>query len=107
MACMALISVRWLGQEASGIVLRTGSKATKFKPGDRASTMNVGTHATRVQADYRVTAKIPNSISFEEAAAVPVIHNTAYYAFVTGAKLRRGQTVLIHIAAGGVDKQQC
>lgn len=102
MACMALIPVRWLGQEASGIVLRTGSKATKFKPGDRVSTTNVGLHATRIRTDYRVTAKIPDSMSFEEAASVPVIHTTAYYAFIKVAKLRRGQSVLIHSAAGGV-----
>ncbi|KAI4275334.1 MAG: hypothetical protein L6R38_005889 [Xanthoria sp. 2 TBL-2021] len=102
MACIALIPVRWLGQEASGIVLRTGSKATKFKPGDCVSTMNVGTHATKIRADHRVTAKIPNSLSFEAAAAVPVIHNTAYYAFVKVAKLRKGQSLLIHSAAGGV-----
>ena len=102
MACMALIPVRWLGQEASGVVLRTGSRATKFKPGDHVSTINVGTHATRIRAHYRATAKVPDSMSFEEAAAVPVIHNTAYYAFVKVAKLHRGQSVLIHSAAGGV-----
>ncbi|KAL8816739.1 MAG: hypothetical protein Q9223_004307 [Gallowayella weberi] len=102
MACMGLIPVRWLGQEASGIILQTGSKVTNFKPGDRVSTMNVGTHATKMRADHRVTAKIPGSMSFEEAAAVPVIHNTAYYAFVKVAKLRKGQSLLIHSAAGGV-----
>ncbi|KAL8807198.1 MAG: hypothetical protein Q9182_000880 [Xanthomendoza sp. 2 TL-2023] len=102
MACMGLIPVRWLGQEASGIILQTGSKVTNFRPGDRVSTMNVGTHATRMRADHRVTAKIPDSMSFEEAAAVPVIHNTAYYAFVKVAKLRKGQSLLIHSAAGGV-----
>ncbi|KAL8910257.1 MAG: hypothetical protein Q9171_004421 [Xanthocarpia ochracea] len=94
--------LKWLGQEASGVVLRTGSRATKYKPGDRVSTINVGTHATRIRADYRATAKVPDSMSFEEAAAVPVIHHTAYYAFVKVAKLHRGQSVLIHSAAGGV-----
>ncbi|KAF2096874.1 reducing polyketide synthase [Rhizodiscina lignyota] len=102
MACMALIPVQWLGQEASGVVLRTGSKATDFKPGDRVSTISLGTHGTRIRADCRVMTKIPDSMSFEEAAAVPVVHTTAYYAFVATAKLRRGQSVLIHAAAGGV-----
>jgi zearalenone synthase (highly reducing iterative type I polyketide synthase) len=102
MACMALIPVNWLGQEASGIVIRTGSKATEFKPGDRVSTTNVGTHATKIRADYRAVAKIPDSLSFEDAAAVPVVHTTAYYSFVKVAKLRPGQSVLIHAAAGGV-----
>nr|B3FWT3.1 RecName: Full=Reducing polyketide synthase hmp8; Short=R-PKS hmp8; AltName: Full=Hypothemycin biosynthesis cluster protein hpm8 [Hypomyces subiculosus]ACD39767.1 reducing polyketide synthase [Hypomyces subiculosus] len=102
MACMGLIPVRSLGQEASGIVLRTGAKATNFKPGDRVCTMNVGTHATKIRADYRVMTKIPDSMTFEEAASVAVVHTTAYYAFITIAKLRKGQSVLIHAAAGGV-----
>lgn len=102
MACMALIPVRWLGQEASGIVIRTGKNATKFKPGDRVSTMNVGTHATKIRCDYRVTARIPDSMTFEEAASVPVIFNTVVYALIKVARLRKGQSVLIHAAAGGV-----
>lgn len=102
MACMALIPVRWLGQEASGVVLRTGSKASHWKAGDRVSTIHVGTHATRIRVDHRGLAKIPDSMSFEDAAAVPVVHTTAYYAFVCVAKLRKGQSVLIHAAAGGV-----
>lgn len=103
MACMGLIPVRWLGQEASGIVLRTGSKAGgNWKAGDRVCTINVGTHATKIRADHRGLVKIPDSMSFEEAAALPVAHMTAYYAFVCVAMLRKGQSVLIHAATGGV-----
>ncbi|MCJ1312675.1 Reducing polyketide synthase rads1 [Agyrium rufum] len=104
MTSMALITGRGLGQEASGVVLRTGSKASeKFKPGDRVSTLTLGgTHATKTICDYRATQKIPNSMSFEEAAAVAVVHVTAYFALINLAKLRRGQSVLIHAAAGGV-----
>lgn len=104
MTSMALITGKGLGQEASGIVLRTGSKASEvFKPGDRVSTLTLGgTHATKTVCDYRATQKIPDSMSFEEAAAVSVVHITAYFALVNLAKLRRGQSVLIHAAAGGV-----
>lgn len=104
MTSMALITGRGLGQEASGVVLRTGSKASEaFKPGDRVSTLTLGgTHATKTVCDYRATQKIPNSMSFEEAAAVSVVHVTAYFALVNLARLRRGQSVLIHAAAGGV-----
>ncbi len=61
MASMGLVPVTWLGMEASGIVLRTDSRAAKsFKPGDRMSTMTTaGTHATKTRCDFRVTAKIP------------------------------------------------
>ncbi|KAF2258097.1 reducing polyketide synthase [Lojkania enalia] len=104
MASMGLVPVRGLGQEASGIVLRAGSNAARsFKPGDRVSTLSLGgTHATRTRCDFRVTMKIPETMSFEEAAAVPAVHATAYFALVKLARLRRGQTVLIHAAAGGV-----
>ena len=104
MTSMALITGKGLGQEASGIVLRTGSKASEvFKPGDRVSTLTLGgTHATKTICDYRATQKIPDSMSFEEAAAVSVVHITAYFALVNLAKLRHGQSVLIHAAAGGV-----
>lgn len=46
--------------------------------------------------------KIPDTMSFEEAAVLPTVHATAYHALVNVAKLRPGQTVLIHAAAGGV-----
>ncbi|KAK3689344.1 hypothetical protein B0T22DRAFT_427611 [Podospora appendiculata] len=104
MASMGLVPITELGQEASGVVLAAGSKAAEqFKPGDRVSTVSVGgTHATRTRCDARVTAKIPDSMSFEEGAAAPMVHATAYFSLVKLAKLRQGQSVLIHAAAGGV-----
>ncbi|KAF2273799.1 reducing polyketide synthase [Westerdykella ornata] len=102
MASMGLIPVTWLGQEASGVVVRTGRNVTNVKQGDRVNTIHVGTHATRIRVNYRGLARIPEGMSFEEAAAIPVVHTTAYYAFVRVAKLRAGQSVLIHAAAGGV-----
>ncbi|CAG8971039.1 hypothetical protein HYALB_00005277 [Hymenoscyphus albidus] len=100
MACMALIPVKALGQEASGVIARTGSKVTDFKVGDRVSTISVGIHATRIRVDQRGLASIPDSLSFEDAAAVGVVHMTAYYAFSCVARLQKGQSVLIHAAAG-------
>ncbi|KAH7305604.1 hypothetical protein B0I35DRAFT_362109 [Stachybotrys elegans] len=104
MASMGLVPVRGLGQEASGVVLRAGSRAAAcFKPGDRVSTLCPGgLHATRTRCDYHATVRIPDAMSFEEAAASPMAHATAYYALVKLAKLRAGQSVLIHAAAGGV-----
>ncbi|KAI1263636.1 KR domain-containing protein [Xylariaceae sp. FL1019] len=103
MGSMGLLPVPAIGQEASGVVLRTGKLgAQTLKPGDRVSTLIVGgTHATKIRCHYRVAQKIPDNMSFEEAAGVPVTHCTAYYALVKLAKLQRGQSVLIHAAAGG------
>lgn len=104
MVSMGLVPATELGQEASGVVLRAGLRAAEhFQPGDRVSALSAGgAHATKIRCDYRVTVPIPESMSFEEAAATPMTHTTAYYALVKLAKLRRGQSVLIHAAAGGV-----
>ncbi|KAK0384632.1 hypothetical protein NLU13_8718 [Sarocladium strictum] len=104
MASMGLVPVKGLGQEASGIVLRAGSRASQiFSQGDRVTAVSTGgTHATRARCEYRVTTKIPDDMSFEEAASLPMVYSTAYHALVKLAKLRQGQSVLVHAAAGGV-----
>ncbi|KIW32671.1 uncharacterized protein PV07_04200 [Cladophialophora immunda] len=104
MACMGLVAVRGLGVEASGVVLKAGKNARKmFQPGDRVSTVSLGgAHATRTRCDYRVTVAVPDTMSFEEAAAAPTVHATAYFALVRLARCREGQSVLIHAATGGV-----
>jgi NADPH:quinone reductase-like Zn-dependent oxidoreductase len=103
MASMGLVEVSLIGQEASGIVVNAGIIAAKrFKPGDRVILLGDGMHATKLRIDHRLTAMIPDSMSFEEAAALPMVHVTAYHALVNIARLRAGQSVLIHAAAGGV-----
>jgi len=104
MSAMGLIPSKGLGQEASGIVLRAGKGAVaSFKPGDRVCTLTLGgTMATKIRCDHRVSVKIPDNMSSEEAAGAPGVYVTAYYALVKVARLRRGQSVLVHAAAGGV-----
>ncbi|KAJ4382621.1 hypothetical protein N0V86_001843 [Didymella sp. IMI 355093] len=104
MASMGLIPTKALGQEASGTVVRVGRlAAASFDPGDRVSTLSIGgTHATRTKCDSRVTVKIPDAMPFAEAAAAPMVFTAAYHALVNIARLRHGQSVLIHAAAGGL-----
>ncbi|KAM7213201.1 hypothetical protein V8F06_011416 [Rhypophila decipiens] len=105
MASMGLVPVTGLGQEASGIVIGAGKQASEsgFRPGDRVSTLSMGgIHATKIRVDHRVTAKLTDSVSFAEGAAAPMVNAAAYYALVKLAKLRPGQSVLIHSAAGGL-----
>ncbi|KAL6232450.1 hypothetical protein BDW75DRAFT_247185 [Aspergillus navahoensis] len=103
MAAMGLVEVSLIGQEASGIVTATGSAAaSRFQPGDRVTLLWEGMHATKLRIDHRLAVHIPDSMSFEIAAALPMVHATAYHALVNVAKLRPGQSVLIHAAAGGV-----
>ncbi|KAK7931569.1 polyketide synthase [Apiospora marii] len=103
MASMGLVEVSLIGHEASGVVVKVGREASsRFRPGDRVTMLRDGMHATRIRIDNRLAVPIPDSMPFEEAAALPMVHVTAYHALVNVAKLRGGQSVLIHAAAGGV-----
>lgn len=103
MASMGLVEVSFIGHEASGTIVATGSKAAeRFQVGDRVVISGEGMHATKLRSDHRLAVKIPDTMSFEEAAVLPTVHATAYHALVNVAKLRSGQSVLIHAAAGGV-----
>ncbi|EQB46130.1 hypothetical protein CGLO_14878 [Colletotrichum gloeosporioides Cg-14] len=102
MGAMGLVPVPMLGLEASGIVVRTGAVVKNVKVGDRVAAHAYGSHATVVRTHHAVVHKLPESITFEQGAAINLVHVTAYYALVRLAKLRKGQSVLIHAAAGGV-----
>ena len=95
-----------LGGDIAGVVEKVGSKITKFKPGDPVfayvSLDNSGGYAQYALVTQREAAPKPKSISFVEAAAVPIVAMTAWQALTDTAKLSTGQTVLIHGGSGGV-----
>lgn len=103
MAAMGLLPMSTLGLEASGTVLAVGpTAASHFAPGDRVAVFQDGCHATRVRCNFRRAIKIPDAMNFEEASSIPITHATAYHSLVNLARLRKGQSILIHAAAGGV-----
>lgn len=91
-----------LGQECSGIVTETGSKVTTVSVGDRVCASGRETFSTILECSALQVVPIPNDMSFAEAASIPAVFCTAYYSLVTIARLQRGESVLIHAAAGGV-----
>jgi NADPH:quinone reductase-like Zn-dependent oxidoreductase len=95
-----------LGGDIAGVVDKVGSKTTKFKAGDPVfayvSLENNGGYAEYAVTTERETALKPKSLTYVEAAAVPIVALTAWQALVDTAKLRPGQTVLIHGGSGGV-----
>lgn len=99
---MGQIADSKLGLDAAGVVHRVGSAVTKFKVGDRVAMYGHGSHRTlhRSRADY--CAPIPDGLSFEQAASIPTVHGTAWNGLVRLAKVQKGQSILIHAAAGGV-----
>lgn len=102
MISMGVLKDSFLGFEVGGVVKSVGSKVTHIKVDDRVAAFGSGAHASLLRTNEFVCAKIPDDMSFETAAAVSVVHATAYHALVNLAKLRKGQSLLIHAAAGGV-----
>lgn len=102
MVTMGQIPDNLLGFEASGIIVNVGRDVTQFKAGDKVCTLGHGTHRTLFRNKASFCQAIPISYSFEEAATLPLVHCTAFYSLVHVARVRQGQTVLIHAAAGGV-----
>ncbi len=91
------------GQEAAGIVISVGSEVSNLNPGDRVAYTGVrGSYAeyAAVPADRLVV--IPDQIDFETAAAAMLQGMTAHYLSHSTYPIQRGDTVLVHAAAGGV-----
>src|SRR5215470_716643 len=95
-----------LGGDVAGVVEKVGNKVTKFKAGDPVfayvSLDSSGGYAQYALVTQREAAPKPKSLTFVEAAAVPIVALTAWQALIDTAKLSSGQTVLIHGGSGGV-----
>lgn len=96
-----------LGWDIAGVVEEVGFGVTRFQPGDRVFGMPAFPHEAGGYAEYAVArsrelARIPDSVSDEEAAALPLAGLTAWQAVVDTAHVGPGTRVLIHAAAGGV-----
>ena len=102
MVAMGQIADSKLGLDAAGVVHRVGSAVQQFKMGDRVAMYGHGAHKTFHRSRAACCALIPKEMSFEQAATIPTVHGTAWNALVRLAKVQRGQSVLIHAAAGGV-----
>ncbi|KAI1131759.1 hypothetical protein F5Y10DRAFT_285688 [Nemania abortiva] len=91
-----------LGCECSGVIRRLGSEVTKFRVGDRVAVMCAGTYTNRLSVHADRANAIPDWMSFEEAATIPLVFITALYSIFHLGNIKEGQSVLIHSAAGGV-----
>lgn len=91
-----------LGAECAGIVTRVGSEVIRWKPGDRVMAVGGGSFASHVILHQALAASIPEGLSDQEAATIPIAFLTASHALEHCARLRAGDRVLIHSATGGV-----
>ncbi|WP_078548358.1 NADP-dependent oxidoreductase [Litchfieldia alkalitelluris] len=95
-----------LGWDAAGVVVEVGSNVTDFKVGDsvftRPATTNRGTYAEYLSVDTNLLARMPEKMSFEEAASIPLAGLTAWQCLVDFGNIQKGEKVLVHAGAGGV-----
>jgi NADPH:quinone reductase len=91
------------GQEAAGTVTEVGSDVKSVKPGDRVAYTGVmGAYAEYAAAPADRLVQVPHSITDQQAAAAMLQGMTAHYLVHSAYPLKRGETALIHAAAGGV-----
>jgi NADPH:quinone reductase-like Zn-dependent oxidoreductase len=91
-----------MGYEVAGTVAAVGPDA-EFAQGDRViAATHFGGFAEKAVADTANVLRLPENLTFEQGAALPVNYGTAYAALVLMAAVRSGETVLVNAAAGGV-----
>ncbi|WP_422927481.1 NADP-dependent oxidoreductase [Singulisphaera sp. PoT] len=99
---------RGLGHDFAGVVEAVGPNATRFKIGDEVfgatGLKESGTFAEALVTEEKTVFFKPKSLSFEDAAALPVVSMTAWNALIDKAKLQSGQRVFITGCLGGVGR---
>lgn len=95
-----------LGHDVAGVITAVGAEVRDLQVGDevysRPRDLRIGTFAEQIAIDAADVARKPASMSFEEAAAVPLVALTAWQALVEVADVQPGQRVLVHAGAGGL-----
>jgi NADPH:quinone reductase len=94
------------GHDISGEVIAVGEAVKKWRPGDKVYYSprfgGPGSYAEYHLTDETSLSRMPTNLSFEEAAAVPLIGGTVWEMLVVRANLKKGDTILILGGAGGV-----
>ncbi|MFK7955295.1 MAG: zinc-binding alcohol dehydrogenase family protein [Lysobacterales bacterium] len=91
-----------MGMEGAGVVREVGPGVTEFSQGDRVFGRARGTHAEQVLFDAAHLMALPDNLSFEEGAGIPVGWLTAWHALHTVAEISQGQRVLVEAVGGSV-----
>ena len=95
-----------LGHDLAGVITQVGSGGRGFEVGDevyaRPRDLRIGSFAEQIAVHADDVALKPTSLSFEEAAAVPLVALAAWQALVEVAAVQPGQKVLVHAGAGGL-----
>lgn len=97
------VDALYLGSECAGVVTQVGENSKDlFNVGDRVFSMVEGSLRTFARCHAAAACRIPDAISFSSAASLPIIFATAYYSLYESARIRQGESILIHSGAGGL-----
>ena len=91
-----------LGSECAGVVVTVGTGVSRLREGDAVIAFAPGSFSRYVTTSASFVVRKPARIGFEEGATLPIAFVTANYALTHLARLRAGERVLLHAAAGGV-----
>ncbi|MCI0384154.1 type I polyketide synthase [Streptomyces sp. CNQ085] len=91
-----------LGLECAGIVTATGPDVTEWSVGDRLFALARGALGSHARVRAELAGRIPDHMTFEQAATLPTVFLTVQHSLETLAHLRAGETVLVHGGAGGI-----
>ena len=102
LVALGQIPCRTFGNECSGVITRIGEAVSQdLAVGDRVVCGVNGAYKTYGRCVATSACKVPSHMSFAAAAAIPVAFCTAYYSLMHWARLREGESILIHSGAGG------
>lgn len=102
MAAMGQIPTSSLGLEIAGEIIAVGPDCKWAKPGMRVVLPRKPSFLTTLYAWEEVCEEMPADMDFATAASIPVVYMTAYVGLMMQGRLSKGETILIHAAAGGV-----
>jgi polyketide synthase 12 len=91
-----------IGGEGAGVVIEVGSDVRDLAPGDRVMGMIHEAFGPVAVGERDLVVPVPATLSFEQAASLPIAFMTAFHGLVDLAGLSEGEKVLIHAGAGGV-----
>ena len=99
---LGMVEIPAFGLEFAGVVTEVGTGVKDLEVGDPVLGLAPGSFASEVVTDARRVVRMPESLTFEEAATIPMTFLTAWYGLHELGAMRPGERVLIHAAAGGV-----
>ena len=102
LVAMGHLSTRIMGFECAGFITRVSPEAAEsgYKVGDRVAMFLRGHYGSLVRAPWTSAVHIPDDLSFEVATSLPMSFATAHQSLYDQAKLKKGETILIHAGTG-------